>query len=193
MANQRIRIRLKAFDHRLIDQSAQEIVEQHRDELGVDVVPFKELVYLPERQHYEEVSKLPPDTPTARLSGTQVREDFLSQGKPLPEWFTRQEVAEMQSEVAAGMNVTDSLLLRAGIGSYLIGQRWMQLCELIHSDSFSTSSSLKRVCRWRLSYSTKSRSQIRIRPTPARTIVSANTLPKAPQPIKVTFDASSLR
>jgi small subunit ribosomal protein S10 len=27
MANQRIRIRLKAFDHRLIDRSAQEIVE----------------------------------------------------------------------------------------------------------------------------------------------------------------------
>ena len=27
MANQRIRIRLKAFDHRLIDQSAKEIVE----------------------------------------------------------------------------------------------------------------------------------------------------------------------
>jgi small subunit ribosomal protein S10 len=27
MANQRIRIRLKAFDHRLIDQSAHEIVE----------------------------------------------------------------------------------------------------------------------------------------------------------------------
>ncbi len=27
MASQRIRIRLKAFDHRLIDQSAQEIVE----------------------------------------------------------------------------------------------------------------------------------------------------------------------
>ena len=27
MQNQRIRIRLKAFDHRLIDQSAQEIVE----------------------------------------------------------------------------------------------------------------------------------------------------------------------
>ncbi len=27
MANQRIRIRLKAFDHRLIDQSAREIVD----------------------------------------------------------------------------------------------------------------------------------------------------------------------
>ncbi|MEE4377071.1 MAG: 30S ribosomal protein S10 [Candidatus Competibacteraceae bacterium] len=27
MANQRIRIRLKAFDHRLIDQSAREIIE----------------------------------------------------------------------------------------------------------------------------------------------------------------------
>jgi ribosomal protein S10 len=30
MANQRIRIRLKAFDHRLIDQSAREIVETAR-------------------------------------------------------------------------------------------------------------------------------------------------------------------
>jgi len=30
MANQRIRIRLKAFDHRLIDQSAYEIVETAR-------------------------------------------------------------------------------------------------------------------------------------------------------------------
>jgi ribosomal protein S10 len=30
MAKQRIRIRLKAFDHRLIDQSAQEIVETAR-------------------------------------------------------------------------------------------------------------------------------------------------------------------
>ncbi len=30
MANQRIRIRLKAFDHRLIDQSAREIVETVR-------------------------------------------------------------------------------------------------------------------------------------------------------------------
>ena len=30
MANQRIRIRLKAFDHRLIDQSALEIVETAR-------------------------------------------------------------------------------------------------------------------------------------------------------------------
>jgi ribosomal protein S10 len=30
MANQNIRIRLKAFDHRLIDQSAREIVETAR-------------------------------------------------------------------------------------------------------------------------------------------------------------------
>ena len=30
MQNQRIRIRLKAFDHRLIDQSTQEIVETAR-------------------------------------------------------------------------------------------------------------------------------------------------------------------
>ena len=31
MSNQRIRIRLKAFDHRLIDQSAKEIVETAKE------------------------------------------------------------------------------------------------------------------------------------------------------------------
>ena len=38
MANQRIRIRLKAFDHRLIDQSAQEIVETAK-RTGAQVCP----------------------------------------------------------------------------------------------------------------------------------------------------------
>lgn len=77
---------------------AQELVESHTAELGVHVVPFKELVYLPEHERYEEVSKIPSQTRTASISGTQVREQFLNAGRPLPDWFTRPEVARILSD-----------------------------------------------------------------------------------------------
>ena len=56
------------------------------------------LVYLPEENRYEEISKIAEGTKTTTISGTQVREDYLSKGKQLPEWFTRPEVAEILSE-----------------------------------------------------------------------------------------------
>lgn len=77
---------------------AQELVEQFSQELGVGVVPFREFVYLPDEDRYEEVSKVDEGTRTASLSGTQVREEYLNQGKRIPDWFTRPEVAEILSE-----------------------------------------------------------------------------------------------
>jgi sulfate adenylyltransferase len=77
---------------------AQELVERHSAELGVKPVPFQELVYLPEEDRYEEVSKISAATPTLNLSGTQVRDDYLNVGRPLPAWFTRPEVAEILGE-----------------------------------------------------------------------------------------------
>ena len=74
---------------------AQELVEAHADELGVRALTFTELVYVPSEGRYEEVSELPPDVETTSISGTQVREDYLNAGKPLPDWFTRTEVAEI--------------------------------------------------------------------------------------------------
>jgi sulfate adenylyltransferase len=61
-------------------------------------VPFQELVYLPEEERYEEVTKVPPRVRTASISGTQVRDDYLNNGKTLPGWFTRPEVAEILAE-----------------------------------------------------------------------------------------------
>ena len=77
---------------------AQELVQKHAEEVGVAVVPFRELVYLPEEKRYEEVSSVPEGTPTASLSGTQIRDEYLTKGKALPEWFTRPEVAEIMAE-----------------------------------------------------------------------------------------------
>ena len=50
----------------------------------------------------------------------------------------------------------------------------------------ATSCSSKRIWRWRLWVSMKSRSTIRTRPTPARTRWFASTVPSAPQPQIVT-------
>jgi len=77
---------------------AQELVAKYRDELGVAMVPFSELVYLPDEDRYEETSRVPAGTRTASISGTQVRESYLNQGRPLPQWFTRPEVAEILAE-----------------------------------------------------------------------------------------------
>jgi sulfate adenylyltransferase len=77
---------------------AQEMVATHAAELGVTMVPFSELVYLPDEARYEEASKIGGATRTASISGTQVREQYLDQGRTLPEWFTRPEVAEILAE-----------------------------------------------------------------------------------------------
>lgn len=74
---------------------AQQLVEKFSEELGVKVVPFSALVYLPAEDRYEESSKIGPQVQTAAISGTQVRDDYLNMGKTLPAWFTRPEVAKI--------------------------------------------------------------------------------------------------
>lgn len=78
---------------------AQELVGRHADEIGVQPVPFKELVYLADEERYEEKTKAPAAATVASISGTQVREDYLENGKPLPDWFTRTETAEILTDM----------------------------------------------------------------------------------------------
>lgn len=77
---------------------AQELVQQFEAELGVTMLPFRELVYVSDDQRYEEVSKVDARTPVMSISGTQVREDYLNNGRPLPDWFTRPEVASILAD-----------------------------------------------------------------------------------------------
>jgi sulfate adenylyltransferase len=77
---------------------SQNLVTQYEDEIGVKVIPFSEMLYLPEEDRYEEASNIPEGTQTASISGTQVREEFLAKGRLLPAWFTRPETAEILAE-----------------------------------------------------------------------------------------------
>lgn len=77
---------------------AQQLVEQFAAELGITVLPFSELVYLPAEGKYQESSLISPDLETSSISGTQVREKYLNNGQRLPSWFTRPEVADILAE-----------------------------------------------------------------------------------------------
>lgn len=77
---------------------AQDLVQQYSQEVDVKMVPFRMFVYLPDEDRYEEESNVSAGTRTASISGTQVREEYLNNGKLLPEWFTRPAVAEILAE-----------------------------------------------------------------------------------------------
>ena len=77
---------------------AQELVEQHSAELGVEVVPFKELVYLPDDGDFVEESQVPSGKRVFHISGTSIREDYLDNGKQPPDWVLREEVAEILAD-----------------------------------------------------------------------------------------------
>lgn len=71
---------------------AQALVEKFAREIGIAVVPFKMMVYVPSRDTYMPIDTVPEGLETASISGTEQRER-LRAGKPLPEWFTYPEVA----------------------------------------------------------------------------------------------------
>ncbi len=77
---------------------AQQMMQQYADEIGVQPVEFKELVYLVDEDRYEEKTKVAEGVRILDLSGTQVREEYLAKGKALPNWFTRPETAAILAE-----------------------------------------------------------------------------------------------
>ena len=78
---------------------AQEMMKKHENEIDVKMIPFEELVYLPDQDCYVEAKDVPAGAKTLNISGTQVRDDYLAKGKLLPEWFTRPETAEILREM----------------------------------------------------------------------------------------------
>ena len=77
---------------------AQELLKSVEDQVGVKMVPFELMVYLPDEDRYELVSQVPQGANVATISGTQVRDDYLAKGIILPEWFSRKETSEILIE-----------------------------------------------------------------------------------------------
>lgn len=72
---------------------AQKIAKKYAEEIGVKVVPFQMMVYVPEHDKYMPIDNIPKGTEFRSISGTELR-DRLAEGRELPEWFTYPEVAQ---------------------------------------------------------------------------------------------------
>jgi sulfate adenylyltransferase len=73
---------------------------QHREEVGVEMVPFKALSYLPAEDRYVDETEVPAGGKVFSISGTQVRNDYLANGRLLPAWFTRPETAAILAKMS---------------------------------------------------------------------------------------------
>jgi sulfate adenylyltransferase len=71
---------------------AQTMMKKHEKELGVEMVPFRHMVYVEDKDEYFPVDDVPEGARVLTLSGTDLRER-LAAGRDIPEWFTSPDVA----------------------------------------------------------------------------------------------------
>ncbi|MCP3978823.1 MAG: bifunctional sulfate adenylyltransferase/adenylylsulfate kinase [bacterium] len=71
---------------------AQELLQQHAEEIGVEMVPFRTMVYVEDHDAYYPHDEVPEGKRVLSISGTELR-SRLAQGKEIPEWFTFPDVA----------------------------------------------------------------------------------------------------
>ena len=72
---------------------AQELVMKYASEIGIEIVLFKEIVYVPEQDCYKTLDEITKDTKFLQISGTQLR-NLLKNGSDIPSWFSYKEVIE---------------------------------------------------------------------------------------------------
>ena len=72
---------------------AQELLIKHQDEIGIEMVPFKMMVYVENKSEYVELENVSKDDRTLNISGSDLRHR-LTEGLDIPEWFSYEDVVE---------------------------------------------------------------------------------------------------
>ncbi len=73
---------------------AQEMFQKYQDEIGVEMVPFRLMVYVPEDDAYMPIDEANEQGKKfENISGTQQRE-MLANGEEIPGWFTYPDVVK---------------------------------------------------------------------------------------------------
>ena len=72
---------------------AQELFRQNQAEIGVEMVDFKQMVYVQERAQYEPRDEVEAGATILDISGTELRRR-LREGLDIPEWFSFPEVVK---------------------------------------------------------------------------------------------------
>jgi len=74
--------------------AAKELLQPLSEELGIEIVPFDEMVYVTEEDAHMPISEVPSDAATHTLSDDDFHRKIRT-GKHIPEWFTFPEVTEV--------------------------------------------------------------------------------------------------
>jgi sulfate adenylyltransferase len=72
-------------------RAAQKLTEEHSEDIGVTIIPFEELVYLPFEDEYRSSDQIPEGEQYISFSSSDIRERIRS-GRRIPEWATFAEV-----------------------------------------------------------------------------------------------------
>ena len=72
---------------------AQEMFSKYEDEIGVEMVDFKHMVWVQEKAQYEPADEVEEGMTVLNISGTELRRR-LAEGLDIPEWFSFPEVVE---------------------------------------------------------------------------------------------------
>lgn len=70
---------------------AQDLFLTYKDEIGIEMVPFKHMVYVQERAQYEPADEIEEGVTVLNISGTELRRR-LQEGLEIPDWFSFPEV-----------------------------------------------------------------------------------------------------
>jgi sulfate adenylyltransferase len=66
---------------------AQQLLKKHEQELGITMVPFKNMVYVEDKAQYFPEDEVEKGARTLDISGTELRRR-LQEGAEIPEWFS---------------------------------------------------------------------------------------------------------
>ncbi|NQT88783.1 bifunctional sulfate adenylyltransferase/adenylylsulfate kinase [bacterium] len=72
---------------------AQALLREFEDEIGIAMVPFRMVAYVPARDEYLPEDEVAEGAQTLTLSGTDLRER-LADGRDIPDWFSFPEVIQ---------------------------------------------------------------------------------------------------
>jgi sulfate adenylyltransferase len=71
--------------------AAQTLVAEHQKEIGIEMVDFKQMVYVQEKAQYYPVDEVPEGSTVLDISGTELRRR-LREGLEIPDWFSFPQV-----------------------------------------------------------------------------------------------------
>ena len=70
---------------------AQRLLREHEAEIGVQMVPSREVVYVANQSRYIPEDQVPDGTAVLRVSGSELRRRLVT-GEDIPEWFSYPDV-----------------------------------------------------------------------------------------------------